>query len=312
MPSDAFAMGIKGNVVLYLDKELVEKSKELGFNLSKTFENHLKHLMTQFSTENSVDNLYLTDKNVSWCGRRDLNPGRQRGSLTISYPESKGEFVEYLQSKHFNERYARCMLSYLDKNVSELHEPMDVVRIFSKLSVGQQHNLSRALRTFLNFAELKGVSVDYLNSLRKAIPKDRVGADLNVPTESEILASLSKLNDMPVKYQALYNLLLDSGLRLIEAMRLLNSFEEATKIGNFYRCTLGFFRGSKTAYAAYFTNHTHKLIQSNNDEVEERAASHYFHMKKCIAPKYLRKFVFDTMISDSLNVPESVADFIEG
>ena len=31
-------MGNKGNVVLYLDKELVEKSKELGFNLSKTFE----------------------------------------------------------------------------------------------------------------------------------------------------------------------------------------------------------------------------------------------------------------------------------
>jgi hypothetical protein len=74
-------MGTKGNVVLYLDKELVEKSKELGFNLSKTFENHLKHLITQFSTENSVNNLDLTDKNVIWCGRRDLNPGRQRGRL---------------------------------------------------------------------------------------------------------------------------------------------------------------------------------------------------------------------------------------
>jgi hypothetical protein len=37
--------------------------------------------MTQFSTENSVDKLDLTDKNVSWCGRRDLNPGRQRGRL---------------------------------------------------------------------------------------------------------------------------------------------------------------------------------------------------------------------------------------
>lgn len=32
----------KRNVVLYLDKELVEKTKELGFNLSKTFESHLK------------------------------------------------------------------------------------------------------------------------------------------------------------------------------------------------------------------------------------------------------------------------------
>jgi hypothetical protein len=150
----------KHNLVLYIDTDLVEKSKEIGFNLSKTFENHLKHLMTQFSTVNSKNNVDSESKKVIWCGRRDLNPGRQRGSLTISYPESKAEFIEYLQSKRFNERYARCMISYLDKNVSELHEPMDVVRIFSKLSVGQQHNLSRAFRTFINFAELKGVPIE--------------------------------------------------------------------------------------------------------------------------------------------------------
>ncbi len=64
----------KRNVVLYLDKELVEKTKELGFNLSKTFENHLKHLLTQFSNVNSVNNCGIV--NV-WCGRRDLNPGSQ-------------------------------------------------------------------------------------------------------------------------------------------------------------------------------------------------------------------------------------------
>ena len=74
-------MGNKGNVVLYLDKELVSKSKELGFNLSKTFENHLKQLMTQFSTVNSKINVDSSSQNVSWCGRRDLNPGRQRGRL---------------------------------------------------------------------------------------------------------------------------------------------------------------------------------------------------------------------------------------
>jgi hypothetical protein len=38
MPSDAKAMGNKRNVVLYLDKDLVEKSKALGFNLGKPFE----------------------------------------------------------------------------------------------------------------------------------------------------------------------------------------------------------------------------------------------------------------------------------
>lgn len=38
-------MGTKGNVVLYLDKDLVAKTKELGFNLSRTFENHIKQLI---------------------------------------------------------------------------------------------------------------------------------------------------------------------------------------------------------------------------------------------------------------------------
>jgi len=35
----------KRNVVLYLSKELVEKMRELGFNLSKAFENYLKQLI---------------------------------------------------------------------------------------------------------------------------------------------------------------------------------------------------------------------------------------------------------------------------
>ena len=49
----------KRNVVLYLDSELVKKSRKLGFNLSKTFENHLKQLVNQLD-------------NVWWAGP-DLN-----------------------------------------------------------------------------------------------------------------------------------------------------------------------------------------------------------------------------------------------
>ena len=66
-------MSNKGNVVLYLDKELVEKSRNLGFNLSKTFENHLKDLINRFSTVNSVNNFNSTDKNSSWWAGPDLN-----------------------------------------------------------------------------------------------------------------------------------------------------------------------------------------------------------------------------------------------
>jgi uncharacterized protein (DUF4415 family) len=66
--SDANAMATKRNVVLHLDKDLVEKSKEPGFNLSKTFENHLKHLMTQFSTFNSVNNVNSTENGINNMG----------------------------------------------------------------------------------------------------------------------------------------------------------------------------------------------------------------------------------------------------
>ena len=67
-------MANKGNVVLYLDKKLVEKSKELGLNLSKTFENHLKQLIMQFSTSYPVNNVNLNNNGLLWCGRRDANP----------------------------------------------------------------------------------------------------------------------------------------------------------------------------------------------------------------------------------------------
>jgi hypothetical protein len=64
-------MTTKGNVVLHLDKELVEKSKSLGFNLSKIFENHLKQLTTQFSTGNSQNNFDLMKNKCRWWAGPD-------------------------------------------------------------------------------------------------------------------------------------------------------------------------------------------------------------------------------------------------
>ena len=66
-------MNNKRNVVLYLDKELVEKTRNLGFNLSKTFENHLKHLLTQFPPVYTLNNFNSTDKNSDWWAGPDLN-----------------------------------------------------------------------------------------------------------------------------------------------------------------------------------------------------------------------------------------------
>ena len=66
--SDVNAMVNKGNGVLYLDKELVEKSKELGFNLSKIFENHLKHLITGYSAVSMQNSGNLSENKTNLVG----------------------------------------------------------------------------------------------------------------------------------------------------------------------------------------------------------------------------------------------------
>jgi integrase len=88
----------KGNVVLYLDKELVEKSKSLGFNLSKTFENHLKHLITQFSQRNSANNHDLTSKEDNWWAEPDLN----RRPLARKAPELPFEDQEEMLQRFYD------------------------------------------------------------------------------------------------------------------------------------------------------------------------------------------------------------------
>lgn len=67
-------MSNKHNLVLYVNKDLVEKSRSLGFNLSKTFENHLKHLLMQFSTVNASNNIRNNGNVGDWWAGPDLTP----------------------------------------------------------------------------------------------------------------------------------------------------------------------------------------------------------------------------------------------
>lgn len=73
LPAPSYAFGCeckmthKRNAVLYPDVELVSKTRELGFNLSKIFENHLKQLINRSSAVSTKNNFDSADnKNVWW------------------------------------------------------------------------------------------------------------------------------------------------------------------------------------------------------------------------------------------------------
>jgi intergrase/recombinase len=238
------------------------------------------------------------------------------GEFVLSWPETRSLFLEYLEFKRYEPHNARNMLNYLDRFVKKpITAPMDVMKIFSPLTAGQRHHLNRAMRAWFRCLEINRPDrefKEFLDSLRRAIPKDEVGIDIKVPEEGQIISDLRRLASDPLRFQAAYNLLLDSGLRLVEVVRLLNNFPEAERLEGFYRCPVGLFRGSKQAYYCYLTEYTFQLVKQLEEKVDKLSLSKWLQNYQYTRAKYIRKFVNDMMTSERLNIPESVADFIQG
>jgi hypothetical protein len=75
----------KINILSYLDNELVEKSKALGFNLSTIFENYLKKLINQLSNQQNTQNDFPSRNEASWWAGPDSDrrpSARQADVLT--------------------------------------------------------------------------------------------------------------------------------------------------------------------------------------------------------------------------------------
>jgi intergrase/recombinase len=228
----------------------------------------------------------------------------------VNWSLIRADFTYYLDAKRFSEGYKADMLRYLDKHVTVIQYPMDIIRVFAKVQKGQRH-LWLGFRAIFNFLEATGYSTEELSVYRKALPKVSCGIDLKVPEEPSILQSIGKLHKAPPKYVGLYNLLLDSGLRLVEAVKAISELEHIERVNGFCRIALGEFRGSKQAYYAYLTEDTFKqLLTFKAELVSAKPATRYYKKMGYINPKYLRKFAFDKMVE--LEVPESVADFIKG
>jgi len=294
-----------------IDPEVWKTAREKGLNISRICENALKQAVQQKGGGGTVGSPLVRPPGFE-PGIAGLE-GLRLPRLSIDWARLREKFCSYAYDRYV--RYnADHLIRYLDRFLKEpVRDSTDILKIFRGLSVGQQHHLNRALRALFNYLEILGWSREWLDSLRKAIPKDRIGIDLHVPEPGEILEGMKKLPVIPLKYRTLWNLCLESGTRLLEAIRIIGEFreEKLMELDGFCRYEVAAFRGSKQAYYAYFLPETLSMIRKvAGIRIERRAASSYFSKRDLVSPKYLRKFAFDRMIQ--LGVPESVADFIEG
>jgi integrase len=121
--------------VLYLDKDLVEKTRELGFNLSKTCENHLRNLIATWSNQH----------NSIWWAGPDLN---QR-PLARKAPEMPSENESQLL-----ERFHDFQIVDLRRSKRTAYEKVWFIKRFLK-TVGKKS-------TEINTEDLRG----YLKNLQ--------------------------------------------------------------------------------------------------------------------------------------------------
>jgi integrase len=149
----------KRNVVLYLDKELVEKTRSLGFNLSKTFENHLKQLITQFSQCNQLNNPESSKNECFWWAGPDSHrrpSARQAPGLPTETLLTR--FREFLKvDLRRSDKTAYEHTYYIKKFLNELTMPIEQATVedirqylksLSNASSAQYKNILMALKVF--------------------------------------------------------------------------------------------------------------------------------------------------------------------
>ncbi len=126
--------------------------------------------------------------------------------------------------------------------------------------------------------------------------------DLKVPSLEQITDSLKRAN----KYKSVYLVLLWSGLRLNEAVHLINNIDmlECVDKKYFKRCNIGLQRGRKQAFWAYL------LELPRKQEITDRQVTSYAEKNNLVMPKYIRKFVATKMAE--LDIPPHIIDFIQG
>jgi len=134
----------------------------------------------------------------------------------------------------------------------------------------------------------------------KKVKSKKSGFDPYVPGNEEILKAL----EAPEPLRTVYRLLVESGLRLSELLRVFESNLRIVKLENFVRVELAWYRGSKKAYWGYFLEEPPKLNVSKHRLQDLREAL------RLLPFKYTRKWQATQLVK--LGCTDIQIDFIQG
>ncbi|MEM1983492.1 MAG: integrase, partial [Sulfolobales archaeon] len=240
-------------------------------------------------------------RRLLWCGGWDSNPRRPTPSGPQPDPavsdEGGGDGVlkQYVLT-HLNGYYSFCV-----KTASE--ETCEQYVRYIQRGLDESNKWSvLAWKKFLKYL-CDEVGNNNACVLHEKLKCRKSGVDKYVPSDQEVIETLTKSEE---PFKNVYWVLVQSGLRLNEAVFLISNIDKLrkTKVGDFWRVELDLERGSKRSFYAYLVELPQKAFLTPD------AVSKYSSRRGLLQPKYIRKWVATKMLS--LGIPSEVVDFMQG
>ena len=216
------------------------------------------------------------------------------------------DFLQWLRTKNLSPRYTKDITNYLRKYLN--NDIMYIGELAGLLAKIRTKNLSVAIRVYLNFLiEYNIVKDEDMVYFRKILKSQKSNPDNFVPTDEQVRDAYSKTRNG--RHKTIFLLLAYSGIRITEAVKMLSEFERDRLIinGDIARYPLSYNRGQKRVSYVYMPREFALTLHKMHSTQKVALAIKY---QSDLSPKYLRKWLYNFLILN--NVPESVADFIEG
>jgi len=226
--------------------------------------------------------------------------------------EEKIGFFDYLALQGFSYGHLIHLQSYYKKHYEgkSYSSHLELEKYILSQKTGHS-SLVKTARSYLNYFEKhEKLPLDIILKYRSILKLKRSQPDVYVPSDSEVLASYHKIKQDKT-LDLIFLILATSGIRYVECLDFLKNYD-GTRFkmsGRHIAYSVAKTRNTKNINNIYLPLFVYKKLE-HIDESYPSLRMQFYRKGSLFSVKYLRKWQYNFLIYN--NVPESVADFIQG
>jgi len=230
-------------------------------------------------------------------------------NITCTYID---EFYKWIDTKEHSFEHSERLKSYYLRhfNNKSFKNPVEIFHYIQNKHK-DINNITKCIRVYLNFCEFfNKFSFEVITKYRAVLKFKKSHKDYYVPSNEDVTKghiSVKKKSSL----ELLYLVLATSGIRYNEAITFLKTYDNTRFIvnSNYVSYNVSDLRHTKNInniYLPLFVYKKLKPLKNTKNALRQRFKEY----KVGFSFKYLRKWQYNFLIYN--NVPESVADFIQG